>query len=99
MLHIQAVPKRWLNVLGLSIAKARQDRSWRQVDLAERLGVTRQTLSRLEKGDPGVAIGYYAIAAWLLDLTVFSAEHHPENMMTSAKRTRPNKTRKLDDEF
>lgn len=36
-----------------------------QAALAERLGVTRQTLSRMEAGDPAIAVGTW-LAAWAL---------------------------------
>jgi len=34
--------------------------------VAARLGVSVSTLTRLEKGDPGVGMGVYAAALWLL---------------------------------
>ena len=36
--------------------------------LAERIGVGRRTVARLEKGDPGVALGVFLTALWVLGL-------------------------------
>lgn len=38
--------------LGERVRRARQEKGLRQDELAERLGVTRMTVSRLERGDP-----------------------------------------------
>lgn len=38
--------------LGARVRHARQDKGLRQDELAERLGVTRMTISRLENGQP-----------------------------------------------
>lgn len=35
---------------GRAIRHAREEKGWQQLDLAERLGVTRMTVSRLERG-------------------------------------------------
>lgn len=37
--------------LGESVRRVRKARGFRQVELAERTGVTRMTISRLERGD------------------------------------------------
>ncbi len=63
-----AVPTQLLKYFGELIINARKAKHWRQVDLAERISVTRQTMARIEKGDPGVAIGAYVTAAWILDI-------------------------------
>jgi HTH-type transcriptional regulator / antitoxin HipB len=38
--------------LGERIRRARQEKGLRQEELGERLGVTRMTISRLERGEP-----------------------------------------------
>lgn len=50
-------------LIGRDVAACRKLRRMPSDDLAQRLGVSRQTISRLENGDPGVAIGYYINAA------------------------------------
>ncbi|MDO9455012.1 helix-turn-helix transcriptional regulator [Nocardioides sp.] len=39
--------------LGSAIRRARNSHGWDQAELAERLGVTRMTLSRVERGHAG----------------------------------------------
>lgn len=43
--------------LGLSIKRARTRRRLTQGQLAERAGIARRTVARLEQGDPGIALG------------------------------------------
>lgn len=57
---------------GLSIARLRRKenlRSW-----ALRMGVAVRTVQRMEKGDPGVGAGIYALAIWLMGRTQALAE-------------------------
>ncbi len=37
-------------------------------DMASRMFITRKTLARLEKGDPGVSFAVFASALWVLGL-------------------------------
>jgi len=53
---------RSLRKLGADIAVARRVRRISTTDLAERMGVTRGTLRRLENGDPGVSLNTLAMA-------------------------------------
>src|SRR5690606_9466839 len=48
--------------LGADIAVARRLRRISTMDMAERMGVTRGTLRRLENGDPGVSLNTLAMA-------------------------------------
>ena len=59
---------RALRKLGEDLALARRKRGISTEDMAARLFVTRATLHRLEKGDPRVAIGTVATAAFVLQL-------------------------------
>lgn len=52
--------ERILSVLGENIKLARLRRKLTSALVAERAGITRQTLTKVEKGDPGVAMGIYA---------------------------------------
>lgn len=47
---------------------ARRKRRISTSDMASRLFVTRDTLWRMEKGDPGVSVGTLAAAAFVLQL-------------------------------
>ncbi|ETX13632.1 XRE family transcriptional regulator [Roseivivax halodurans JCM 10272] len=57
-----------MHELGSDIAAARKVRKLTQQDMADRLNVGRTTVVRLEKGDPRVSFGTYAMAAWVMGL-------------------------------
>lgn len=58
--------KRALNKLGADIALARKRRRLTTLMMAERLGVAKSTYIKIEKGDPTVAMGTYAMAFFVL---------------------------------
>jgi hypothetical protein len=49
---------------GLAVARLRRKESLRQ--WAVRMRVSVRTVQRMEKGDPGVGMGVYATALWLV---------------------------------
>lgn len=53
---------------GERVRTARMRRRWSQAELAERMGVERRTVSRLEAGNAGVGLGAFLTALWVLDL-------------------------------
>jgi transcriptional regulator with XRE-family HTH domain len=55
-----------LRELGTNLALARKRRKESLKAWADRIGVSEPTLARMEQGDPGVAIGTYATALWLI---------------------------------
>jgi transcriptional regulator with XRE-family HTH domain len=55
-----------LRGLGENLAIARIRRRESQRVWARRLGVSVPTLIRMERGDPGVGMGIYATALWLM---------------------------------
>lgn len=55
-----------LRDLGENLAIARVRRRESQRTWAKRLGVSVPTLIRMERGDPGVSVGIYATALWLM---------------------------------
>lgn len=57
-----------LTALGERLRDARLRRELTTVLFAERLGISRDTLNRLEKGDPNIAIGTYMKALRVLGL-------------------------------
>lgn len=57
-----------LRKLGRDLAVARRKRGISTADMAGRLFVSRDTLWRLERGDPTVALGTFATAAFVLRL-------------------------------
>jgi DNA-binding XRE family transcriptional regulator len=46
--------------VGENIKKARLRRAYSSATVAQRAGITRKTLYRVERGDPAVALGIYA---------------------------------------
>ena len=57
-----------LRKLGRDLTLARRKRGISTGDMAERLFVSRDTLWRLERGDPSVALGTLVTAAFVLQL-------------------------------
>ena len=57
-----------LRKLGRELALARRKRGISTSDMASRLFVSRDTLWRLERGDPTVALGTFATATFVLNL-------------------------------
>jgi transcriptional regulator with XRE-family HTH domain len=57
-----------LRKLGRDLAVARRKRRVSTADMAERLFVSRDTLWRLERGDPSVSAGTLATAVFVLGL-------------------------------
>ena len=58
--------RRALASLGRDISTARRRRSMTVATLAERAFVGRNTITRVERGDPGVALGIYATVLFVL---------------------------------
>lgn len=54
--------------LGENISIARKRRQWTIKEMAERIFVSRQTLSRLEHGDSGITLSVLASALWILGM-------------------------------
>ena len=57
-----------LRKLGRDLALARRKRSISTADMAGRLFISRDTLWRLERGDPTVSLGTLATATFVLQL-------------------------------
>ncbi len=62
-----------LTLLGKLIRLARKQRRMTAAELAERTGISRSTLQRIEKGDPKVEVGILFEAAALAGVTLFDA--------------------------
>ena len=60
--------RRALTKLGRDLATARRKRHFTIAMMVERMGVATNTYRRLEKGDPTVAMGAYAMALFVLGL-------------------------------
>jgi transcriptional regulator with XRE-family HTH domain len=57
-----------LTELGARLRLARKRREWTVAELAERLGVSRETVTALEKGAPGTSMGVLGVALWVMGL-------------------------------
>jgi transcriptional regulator with XRE-family HTH domain len=66
--------KRALAKLGEDIRSARLRRRIATTVMAERAFITRMTLQKVERGDPGVSLGIYATVLFVLGLTPRLAE-------------------------
>jgi transcriptional regulator with XRE-family HTH domain len=78
-----------LRKLGRDLALARRKRSLSTSDMAARLFVSRNTLWRLERGDPTVALGTLATAMFILNL--------PERLLNLAAPARDELALSLDE--
>ena len=58
--------RRSLSKFGTDLARARRKRHLTAAMMAERIGVAKSTYTRIEKGDPAVAMGAYAMALFVL---------------------------------
>lgn len=60
--------RRALRKLGQDIRDARLRRRIPTAVMAERASISRTTLNKIEKGDPGVSLGNYANVLFVLDM-------------------------------
>jgi transcriptional regulator with XRE-family HTH domain len=77
-----------LLLLGQLIRQARLERKMTTAALAERAGISRGLVQRIEKGDPGCAIGAVFEAAAIVGVPLFNTEHQStlsDALATSAK--------------
>lgn len=63
-----------LALLGKMIRHGRKQRRMTEHELAERLGIARSTLQRMEKGDPRVEIGLMFEASALVGIKLFDSD-------------------------
>jgi len=58
-----------LKVVGENIRIARKRRKYSATKLAKLAGTTRETLRRIETGNPGVSFGFVVSVLWILGLS------------------------------
>lgn len=95
-----------LDILGSSIRAGRLRRRWTIDELAERVGVSRPTMIKVERGDPGVAAGTVLEAAALVGVALFDASDDERTRYGLLKRAElallpasARHTRAVDDDF
>jgi len=62
-------------LLAVQVQLGRKRRKWTEHELADRAGISRATLQKIEKGDLGVAIGLVFEVAALVGVTLFDDGH------------------------
>lgn len=94
-------------LMGEQIKLGRKQRRWTEQDLAARAGISRGTLQKIEKGDPGCALGLVFEAAVLVGMELFEQEGPPltglaertrDHLTLLPRRIRP-ATKAVDDDF
>jgi transcriptional regulator with XRE-family HTH domain len=92
--------------LGQRIRVARIRRGWSVVDLAGKAGVNRNTLTALELGKPGTAIGVCFTVLWALGLEKSldavadpDTDVHGKALEASRRPTRAGKPRKTGNDY
>lgn len=65
------------SLLGKLIKAGRKKRRWAELDLAERAGIARETVQRIEKGDPTCSIGLVFETAYLVGVPLFESDLTP----------------------
>lgn len=70
-----SITKEALILMGKQIQLTRKARHMSASDLAERIGIARSTLWRIEQGEPGVEIGLTFEAAVLAGVPLFEGAH------------------------
>ncbi len=92
--------------LGQRIRVARLRRGWSVADLASKAGINRNTLTALELGKPGTAVGVCFTVLWALGLdksldTVADPDGdlHGKALEASRRPTRAGRARKASDDY
>ena len=92
--------------LGQRIRVARIRRGWSVLDLATKAGVNRNTLTALELGRPGTAIGVCFTVLWALGLEKSldavadpDTDAHGKALEASRRPTRAGKPRKTGNDY
>ncbi len=62
------------DLLGKLVRLGRKERKWTEQELADRVGISRATLQKIEKGDLSVAIGLVFEVAALVGVKLFDDE-------------------------
>lgn len=74
MPHYSRTTHQIIQTFGQMIRLARLERKMPQVELAERIGVSRQTVSAIEQGDPKVGVGIVFEAAYIVGIPLLASD-------------------------
>lgn len=72
--HFMTMTRDAVSVLGQKIAIARRTQRRSAAEVAERAGISRVTLRRVERGDPSVSVGITFEVAGVLGVPLFGAD-------------------------
>jgi len=80
-----------MSKFGKDLARARRKRHLTSAMMAERIGVAKSTYVRIEKGDPAVAMGAYAMALYVLGFgealgDLVDARHDEQGLLLDEER-------------
>jgi ribosome-binding protein aMBF1 (putative translation factor) len=94
-------------LLGQQIKLARKQRQWSEMNLAERVGISRATLQKIEGGEMTCAIGLVFEVATLVGINLFEQDKLPlsigidqtkDKIALLPRRIQP-RTKAVDDDF
>lgn len=96
-----------VRLLGKQIKLARKQRKWSEQNLANRAGISRATLQKIENGEMTCSIGLVFEAAALVSLNLFEQDRIPlsisienaNNKIALLPRRIKSGTRVVDDDF
>ena len=94
-------------LLARQVRLGRKRRKWTEHELAERAGISRATLQKIEKGDLSVAIGLVFEVAALVGVTLFDDERtampahiaRTDEMLVLLPSSVRKRNKPVDDEF
>ena len=92
-------------MLGALIAAGRRERSMTLDDLAQRVGVSRVTMRKIERGDPSVRLGSAFEAAAIVGVSLLAPDPATRDLVRGALSDRlavlPSRVRRpeIDDDF
>jgi transcriptional regulator with XRE-family HTH domain len=92
-------------LLGARVSLARRERQWTLKELAERVGVTSNTMHKVERGDPTIGLGIALETAAVLGIPLFDQDRARRRIERGRIDDRlavlPKQVRKIsvDDEF
>lgn len=97
--------KEALILLGHLIKAERKTRKITEIEISERVGISRSTLQRIEKGDPTVEIGIFFETAHIAGVKLFDVQNNFSHLIENTnsklallpKKVRKSKKETLDD--
>ena len=94
-------------LLGKQIRLGRKQHQWSEAELAERAGISRSTVKKIEKGDMTCAVGLMFETAALVGVTLFSSDrvsfsrqsHHADDKIALLPKAIHKAKIEVDDDF